>query len=104
MNCNVLRIGCDFQLGEALARRMDGLGMKVFAGFVTTSGEAAVRLQADCSSRLQILHCDVTNEESLVAAQKIIKDSLPSSEKGISFFLFVGFFCIVAMERSFYFG
>lgn len=86
MNSNVLRIGCDFPLGEALARRMDGLGMKVFAGFVTTSGEAAVRLQADCSSRLQILHCDVTNEESLVAAQKIIKDSLPSSEKGISIF------------------
>lgn len=78
----VLVTGCESPLGESLARHFDAMQMKVFAGCVQTSGEAAVRLQADCSSRLQILQLDVTNADSLLSAYKTIKDSLPSSEKG----------------------
>lgn len=74
--------GCDSTLGFDLARRYDQLGFRVYAGFVNTAGEAAVRLQADASSRLRIIPLDVTCTLSLAAAAKLVKEQLPPSEKG----------------------
>ena len=74
--------GCDSVLGFDLARRYDQLGFRVYAGFVNTAGEAAVRLQADASSRLRIIPLDVTCPSSITAAAKLVKEQLPPSEKG----------------------
>lgn len=76
--------GCDSTLGFDLARRYDQLGFRVYAGFDNTAGEAAVRLQADASSRLRIIPLDVTCTSSLAAAAKLVKEQLPPSEKGQS--------------------
>lgn len=74
--------GCDSALGFDLARRYDHLGFRVYAGFENTAGEAAVRLQADASSRLRIIPLDVTCTASLAAAAKLVKEQLPPLEKG----------------------
>lgn len=74
--------GCDSILGFDLARHYDLLGFRVYAGFVNPAGEAAVRLQADASSRLRIIPLDVTCSSSLVAAAKLVKEQLPPSERG----------------------
>lgn len=81
--------GCDSVLGFDLARRYDQLGFRVYAGFINTAGEAAVRLQADASSRLRIIALDVTCTSSLAAAAKLVKEQLPPSEKGQSLLLFL---------------
>ena len=74
--------GCDSTLGFDLARHYDQLGFRVYAGFTNPAGEAAVRLQADASSRLHIIALDVTCTSSLAAAAKLVKEQMPLSEKG----------------------
>lgn len=74
--------GCDSTLGFALARHYDKCGFRVFACCSRPSGEAAVRLQSEASTRLQIVELDVTSSNSLAGASKTIKDQLLPSEKG----------------------
>lgn len=76
--------GCDATLGFELARHYDKCGFRVFACCARPSGEAAVRLQSEASTRLQIVELDVTSLNSLAAASKSIKDQLLPSEKGSS--------------------
>ena len=78
----VLITGSDSPLGFELARHYDQLGFRVYAGCFHQAGEVAVRLQAEASGRLHIIPVDVTSTASLTAAAKLIKDQLPTSEKG----------------------
>ncbi|XP_022090932.1 D-beta-hydroxybutyrate dehydrogenase, mitochondrial-like [Acanthaster planci] len=75
----VLVTGCDTGIGNALARYLDKLGFRVFAGCLYADGEGAAELRGRCSDRLLVLQMDVTDTDqvSSAAAQvhKIIRDN-----------------------------
>ena len=79
---SVLITGCDSALGWQLARHYDRLGLKVYAGCVNTTGEGAVRLQAEASNRLELIAIDTTSISSVVAAMKTIRNQIRTPEKG----------------------
>ena len=43
--------GCDSGFGQELAKKLDSLGMQVFAGCLHRNGPGALKLQHSCSSR-----------------------------------------------------
>lgn len=55
---------------------MDGLGYKVFAACLNSEGEGAKDLLNNCSSNLTVLQMDVTDEQSVQAAKKLIEEEL----------------------------
>ena len=70
--------GCDTGFGNRLARKLDKLGLHVFAGCLTKTG--AKFLRAKCSSKLVTVEIDVTNEMSIVKAVTEVKKRLPTSK------------------------
>ncbi|XP_049776132.1 short-chain dehydrogenase/reductase family 9C member 7-like isoform X2 [Schistocerca cancellata] len=72
----VLITGCDSGFGEALARRLDSLGVPVVAGCLFPEGPGAQRLVQECSSRLRVVPLDVTSEQQVRDAVSSIRDSL----------------------------
>ncbi|XP_078666583.1 retinol dehydrogenase 16-like [Branchiostoma floridae x Branchiostoma belcheri] len=73
---SVLITGCDTGFGNLLARRLDQLGLRVFAGCLTEAGVAELR-QA-CSERLQPIQMDVSSSDSVRQAFIVVKDSVGS--------------------------
>ncbi|KAI8503165.1 Retinol dehydrogenase 5 [Branchiostoma belcheri] len=73
---SVLITGCDTGFGNLLARRLDQLGLRVFAGCLTEAGVAELR-QA-CSERLQPIQMDVSSSDSVRQAFLVVKDSVGS--------------------------
>ncbi|XP_049948149.1 short-chain dehydrogenase/reductase family 9C member 7-like [Schistocerca serialis cubense] len=73
-------LGCDSGFGEALARRLDSLGVPVVAGCLFPEGPGAQRLVQHCSSRLRVLPLDVTSEQQVRDAVSSIRDSLDGRE------------------------
>ncbi|XP_019622543.1 PREDICTED: retinol dehydrogenase 16-like [Branchiostoma belcheri] len=73
---SVLITGCDTGFGNLLARRLDQLGLRVFAGCLTEAGVAELR-QA-CSERLQPIQMDVSSSDSVRQAFLVVKDSVES--------------------------
>ncbi|XP_046991911.1 estradiol 17-beta-dehydrogenase 2-like [Schistocerca americana] len=71
---------CDSGFGEALARRLDSLGVPVVAGCLFPEGPGAQRLVQQCSSRLRVLPLDVTSEQQVRDAVSSIRDSLDGRE------------------------
>ena len=67
----VLITGCDTGFGNQLAKKLDKIGLNVFACCLTKS--AAETLQATCSNRLVALQMDVTNEESIQRCLEVVK-------------------------------
>ncbi|XP_019622981.1 PREDICTED: retinol dehydrogenase 16-like isoform X1 [Branchiostoma belcheri] len=76
----VLITGCDTGFGNLLARRLDQLGLRVFAGCLTEAGVAELR-QA-CSERLQPIQMDVTKTDSVQDAFRLVEQAVGS--KGLS--------------------
>ncbi|XP_038066175.1 D-beta-hydroxybutyrate dehydrogenase, mitochondrial-like [Patiria miniata] len=78
----VVVTGCDTGIGNALARYLDKLGYRVFAGCLYADGEGATELRGQCSDRLHVLQMDVTDahQVSSAAAQvhKIVRDNSES--------------------------
>ncbi|KAK7494993.1 hypothetical protein BaRGS_00013872 [Batillaria attramentaria] len=72
---HVLITGCDTGFGNLLAKRLDGLGFKVFAACLTSAG--AEKLQAACSERVTTLQLDVADEDSIAAAREFVGNRLP---------------------------
>lgn len=64
---------------------MDGLGYKVFAACLNSEGVGAKDLINSCSSNLTVLPMDVTDEQSVQAAKKLIEEEL--DDYGTSAFL-----------------
>jgi NAD(P)-dependent dehydrogenase (short-subunit alcohol dehydrogenase family) len=70
---NIVITGASTGIGEACALRLDKLGYRVFAGVrKPADGEA---LQKKSSDRLSPVILDVTSEESIVAAARIVGDA-----------------------------
>lgn len=71
---NVLVTGTSSGIGEDAALRLDRLGHRVFAGVRSAAdGEA---LTARASDRLTPILCDVTDEESIAAAEELIAEAV----------------------------
>lgn len=77
----VLVTGCDSGFGHMLAVALDQRGFVVFAGCLQPEGAGAQSLIHLCSSRLQILKLNVTSEQDVQEAKKLVQDNLP--EKGL---------------------
>jgi NAD(P)-dependent dehydrogenase (short-subunit alcohol dehydrogenase family) len=71
----ILVTGCDSGFGEALARRLDGLGCHVFACCLTEARQK--ELAKTCSERLQTLQMDVSQHDSVLQAFDFVKSKLP---------------------------
>jgi len=67
--------GCDTGFGYGLALRLDKLGMKVFAGCLTTQG--AQKLRSNGSAQLEALICDITKPEDIETTANIISSICP---------------------------
>ncbi|KAK9533226.1 hypothetical protein VZT92_008361 [Zoarces viviparus] len=77
----VLITGCDSGFGHQLARCLDHKGFVVFAGCLSPEGAGAQLLARQSSSNLKILKLDVTSDEEVQQAKKMVQENLP--EKGL---------------------
>ncbi|ESO97670.1 hypothetical protein LOTGIDRAFT_103463, partial [Lottia gigantea] len=48
---------CDSGFGHALAKKLDSIGMRVYAGCLIKDGPGAIELRNNCSERLVKLNC-----------------------------------------------
>ncbi|GAB6019189.1 Dehydrogenase/reductase SDR member 9 [Chamberlinius hualienensis] len=64
--------GCDSGIGFYCAHLYDQMGFRVFAGCLMPDGQGARELVNQCSSRLTIVHLDVTCEQSVKRFYDII--------------------------------
>lgn len=80
-NRHVLVTGCDSGFGYALVRQLDKLGIPVFAACLTEVGE--ININDTCSSRVTTLHLDVTDEDSIEDAVRIVKSKLKGRGRSI---------------------
>ncbi|XP_034534119.1 D-beta-hydroxybutyrate dehydrogenase, mitochondrial [Notolabrus celidotus] len=77
----VLITGCDSGFGYQLARCLDHRGFVVFAGCLCPEGAGALSLQSQSSRNLKILKLNVTSDEDVQLAKKIVQENLP--ERGL---------------------
>uniref|UniRef100_A0A8C2X3N9 Zgc:113142 n=1 Tax=Cyclopterus lumpus TaxID=8103 RepID=A0A8C2X3N9_CYCLU len=77
----VLITGCDSGFGYELAQCLDHKGFVVFAGCLSPEGAGAQTLATESSSNLKILKLDVTSDEDVQRAKKIVQENLP--DKGL---------------------
>uniref|UniRef100_A0A3Q3EH33 Zgc:113142 n=1 Tax=Labrus bergylta TaxID=56723 RepID=A0A3Q3EH33_9LABR len=77
----VLITGCDSGFGHQLARCLDQRGFVVFAGCLCPEGAGARSLQSLSSKNLRILKLDVTSDEDVKQAKRVVQENLP--EKGL---------------------
>ncbi|XP_029307680.1 LOW QUALITY PROTEIN: retinol dehydrogenase 7 [Cottoperca gobio] len=73
----VLITGCDSGFGHQLARCLDHKGFVVFAGCLCPEGAGAQSLARQSSSNLKILKLDVTSDEDVLQAKKMVQENLP---------------------------
>lgn len=59
-----------------MATELDRLGFTVFAGCLFSDKEGAAALKKNCSKRLTVVKLDVTNQESVEEAAKIVENNL----------------------------
>lgn len=68
----VLVTGCDTGFGHDLALRLESLGCRVYAGCLCPEGDGAKKLKETKSSRMHVLHLDVTKDEHVAAAKEFV--------------------------------
>ncbi|PSN39887.1 hypothetical protein C0J52_22442 [Blattella germanica] len=73
---SILITGCDTGFGNEMARRLDSIGVTVFAGCLFPEGVGAHELKKSCSKNLQIIPMDVTDEEQINNALETVKTLL----------------------------
>ena len=71
----VVITGCDTGFGNLLAKRLDRLGVNVFAGCLTKDG--AEELRKTASEKLVTFELNVTDEKSIMAAKEFVAKKLP---------------------------
>lgn len=80
----VVVTGCDTGFGHAIAKRFDEAGFTVFAGVLYPEKAGAMKLRAEGSERLHVIHMDVTKESQVQEAVDYVQKHLPDPEKGKS--------------------
>ncbi|XP_022645497.1 11-cis retinol dehydrogenase-like isoform X3 [Varroa destructor] len=70
----ILVTGCDSGYGYLLAKRFAGEGFYVFAGCLFPNGKGAASLRMD--KRITVLTIDVTNDQSVQRAMKLVETRL----------------------------
>lgn len=78
----VLVTGCDAGIGWQAAKRLDKLGLHVFAGCRNPLGVGAMRLKDNTSANLHLVALDVTSEQQVARAASFVRDNLPDGVKG----------------------
>lgn len=68
---NILIVWTGF--GYDLAKRLDGLGFRVFAGCLNSNGKEAGELARSCSNLLHVVQLDVTKENQITAAKAYVE-------------------------------
>lgn len=71
--------GCDSGFGQALALRLSGTGVKVFAGVLDVDGAGAQRLRDGCPENLEVLQLDVTDWKQVETVQRYVHSQLRHS-------------------------
>ncbi|XP_059157944.1 retinol dehydrogenase 7-like [Physella acuta] len=82
-NKSVLITGCDSGFGHALALKLDSIGMQVFAGCLEDHGPGALELKNKCSSRLQIIKLDITNQKEIDSALTYVSSQVKEGLWGL---------------------
>ena len=67
--------GCDSGFGNLLAKKLDEMGIHVFAGCLTDKAET--ELTKSCSRKLRTVHIDVTSDVSISNAVAEVEKHLP---------------------------
>ncbi|KAK3084902.1 hypothetical protein FSP39_021131 [Pinctada imbricata] len=75
---HVLITGCDCGFGNHMARKLDKMGVSVFASCLTDQGMKD--LQEQCSSNLKVLKLNVTNDEDIENAVKFVEKNIGPGE------------------------
>ena len=79
----VLVTGCDTGIGNALARYLDKLGYRVFAGCLFADGKGALELKRQCSEKLVVLQMDVTDEKQVTGAAAQVQKILQANRESM---------------------
>lgn len=77
-NKTVLVTGCDSGIGHAVVRKLDSLGMKVYAACLDTNSPGAVSLHNNCSENVHILQLDITNKKDIENVVSFINNRMGS--------------------------
>ncbi|XP_045168366.2 short-chain dehydrogenase/reductase family 9C member 7-like [Mercenaria mercenaria] len=77
-NKHVFITGCDTGFGNLLAKRLDTLGFRVYAGCLTAKGMDD--LKATCSKYLTTVEIDVSKETSIQKARHDVERKLPKGK------------------------
>ncbi|XP_067655830.1 retinol dehydrogenase 7-like [Haliotis asinina] len=80
-NKAVLVTGCDSGFGNALVKKLDSIGMRVFAGCLDCYSPGSIELRNKCSQRVHILQLDVTKEKDIEVAADYIQTQV--GEEGL---------------------
>ncbi|KAL5007766.1 hypothetical protein ScPMuIL_016572 [Solemya velum] len=80
-NKAVLVTGCDSGFGHALVKKLDSIGMRVFAGFLDKDGLGATTIRNQCSERVVQLQLDVTNVKEIDAVVEYVRQAV--GEEGL---------------------
>ena len=74
----VLITGCDTGFGHMLAKKLDAMGLCVFACCLTSNGET--KLKSECSTKLRTLRLNVAEAGDVMEALEFVKKSLPPNQ------------------------
>ncbi|XP_069689223.1 estradiol 17-beta-dehydrogenase 2-like isoform X3 [Periplaneta americana] len=77
----VLITGCDTGFGYEFAKKLDSLGVLVFAGCLYSEGDGAKELKSSCSDKLKIIQLDVTQNEQVENAVERVASILQENKK-----------------------
>ncbi|XP_069689220.1 estradiol 17-beta-dehydrogenase 2-like isoform X1 [Periplaneta americana] len=77
----VLITGCDTGFGYEFAKKLDSLGVLVFAGCLYSEGDGAKELKSSCSDKLKIIQLDVTQDEQVGNAVERVTSILQENKK-----------------------
>ncbi|XP_054707813.1 short-chain dehydrogenase/reductase family 9C member 7-like [Uloborus diversus] len=75
-NKAVFITGCDTGFGQMLARRLDSIGFKVFAGCLDPDGAGARALKDTTTHHLRIVRLNVTQDDSVREALETVKKEM----------------------------
>lgn len=76
---SVLITGCDSGFGYELAKKLDSIGVNVYAGCLSEQSPGAVELKNSCSERLRLIQLDVTNEKQLKDSFEFVGENVGNS-------------------------